>query len=112
AVAHSSMALAPSIGVRSVRASPWSHGFALSPGLFEQSSSPQKPAPPSAGWCQVSIAPGFTLGSQSLQSPAFGVQPSLSMSAFLLVTLHVPPPELLPPDADASPKLPGVPPLL
>ena len=55
------------------------------------------------------MAPGFTFGSQSLQSPWLGVQPSLSMSAFGSVTLHVDvPPEL----AEASPKLGGVLPLL
>src|SRR5580704_11064925 len=72
AVAQSSMAFAASAGFTSASASPWSQGIALSPGLPEQSSSPQTGVPPSgAGW-SVSIAPGFTLGSQSLQSPAFG----------------------------------------
>ena len=95
AVAHSSMALAPSAATTSSRARPWSHGFALSPGIPLQSSSPQTGGPPSV-CCRTSTAPGFTFGSQSLQSPWFGVQPSLSMSSSGVVTLHctVPPEEL------------------
>src|SRR5579859_8071466 len=103
------MAFAPSAATTSSSASPVSHGIALSPGLPSQSSSPQVGAPPSALVCRTSMAPGFTLGSQSLQSPPLGVQPSLSMSPFGSVTWQfVGLPPLLPP----SPKEPGVPPEL
>ena len=53
------------------------------------------------------MAPGLTLGSQSLQSPWAGVQPSPSMSLLGSVTLH-PGPPLEPPSgiADAFDELP------
>ncbi len=50
------------------------------------------------------MAPGLTFGSQSLQSPCAGVQPSMSMSAFMSVTLQWVGPPPLPP----SPKVPTV----
>src|ERR1700730_4295639 len=45
--------------------------------------------PPSGPACAgVSMAPGFTFGSQSLQSPWAGVQPSPSMSLLTSTTLQ------------------------
>ncbi len=51
------------------------------------------------------MAPGFTFGSQSLQSPAAIDHPSLSESAFTSVTLH--PMVVVPGEsASASPNAP------
>ena len=55
-------------GRRRSSASPLSQGIAASPGMPSQSSSPHVAIPPSLPW-STSMAPGFTLGSQSLQSP-------------------------------------------
>src|SRR5580704_17950723 len=87
------MARAPSSALVSASASPVSQG--CTPRLPSQASFPQKGAPPS-GVCQTSIAPGLTLGSQSLQSPSAGVQPSPSMSAFMSVTTQFVPEPVLP----------------
>src|SRR5580704_9032392 len=87
------MVRAPSSALTSSSASPVSQG--CTPLLPSQASFPQKGAPPS-GVCQTSIAPGLTLGSQSLQSPSAGVQPSPSMSAFMSVTTQFVPEPVVP----------------
>src|SRR5262249_37470296 len=81
-----STALAPLTALGSATARPLSQGCGTLPALPSQSSSPST-MPPSPVW-MVSTAPGLTLGSQSLQSPCIGVQPSPSMSALGSVTVQ------------------------
>src|SRR5271170_1964105 len=83
------MALAPSAGSTSASTRPVSQGTGGSnlPSQFASISGPRPPSGPGTG--TTSMAPGLTLGSQSLQSPWAGDQPSLSMSAFMSVTTQV-----------------------
>src|SRR5690242_9549642 len=80
AVWQRSIAFAPSIGTTSVSARLSSQGPSTLSTLPSQSSSAAGGTPPSASAiASTSIAPGFTLGSQSLQSPCATVKPSLSL---------------------------------
>src|SRR5271170_5401636 len=82
------MALAPSAGSTSASARPMSQGTGGS-NVILQSERTSTPMPPSGRVTgTTSTAPGLTLGSQSLQSPWFGVQPSMSMSTSGFVTTH------------------------
>src|SRR5262245_41277018 len=78
-----SMARAAFFGSGSSSASASSQVGAMLSTVPSQSSSAGTGRPPSApgSVTTTSIAPGFTLGSQSLQSPSITVNPSLSLSS-------------------------------
>ena len=102
---QSSMACAPLFGSTSASWSPVSQGVGGS--YF-----PLQSLSTLLGSPATSTAPGFTLGSQSLQSPWAGVQPSPSMSASMFVTSQaLPEPVLVADDApDPTPEAKLTPP--